>query len=105
MATGAAWLNGRQTHGKKKEKLCLHSPGLLMEGLGLCVSRWTPQTGHGKTSARHTSLDLVAFLEEVVLLCSPRQEIHIILDNLSAHNHNSFETSCNSIRMCSFTSR
>jgi hypothetical protein len=27
----------------------------------------------------------VAFLAEVVSLCSPRQQIHIILDNLSAH--------------------
>src|SRR5579862_4469923 len=40
---------------------------------------------HGKTSARHTSRDFVAFLEEVVSLCPPRQRIHIILDNLSAH--------------------
>jgi transposase len=27
----------------------------------------------------------VAFLQEVVSLCPPRQQIHIILDNLSAH--------------------
>jgi transposase len=40
---------------------------------------------HGKTSARHTSRDFVAFLEEVVSLCPRRQEIHIILDNLAAH--------------------
>ena len=40
---------------------------------------------HGKTAARHTSRDFVAFLEEVVSLCPPRQQIHIILDNLSAH--------------------
>jgi hypothetical protein len=38
---------------------------------------------HGRTTARHTSRDFVAFLEEVVSLCSPRQQIHIILDNLS----------------------
>src|ERR1700722_12705476 len=45
------------------------------------------QTGrvHGRTTARHTSRDFVAFLEEVLSLCSPRQLIHIILDNLSAH--------------------
>src|SRR6202048_2252671 len=45
------------------------------------------QTGrvHGRTTARHTSRDFVAFLEEVLSLCSPRQQIHIILDNLSAH--------------------
>jgi transposase len=40
---------------------------------------------HGKTAARHTSQDFVAFLAEVVALCEPQQEIHIILDNLSAH--------------------
>jgi len=40
---------------------------------------------HGKTSARHTSRDFLAFLEEVVSLCPLRQQIHIILDNLSAH--------------------
>src|SRR5271157_1547114 len=40
---------------------------------------------HGKTAARHTSREFVAFLQEVVSLCPPRQQIHIILDNLSAH--------------------
>jgi transposase len=40
---------------------------------------------HGKTATRHTSQDFVAFLKEVTALCPPRQEIHIILDNLSAH--------------------
>src|SRR5208337_2925553 len=40
---------------------------------------------HGKTAARHTSADFVDFLGEVVTQCQPRQEIHIILDNLSAH--------------------
>ena len=40
---------------------------------------------HGKTAARHTSQDFIAFLKEVVALCPPRQKIHIILDNLSAH--------------------
>src|SRR6202521_5582613 len=40
---------------------------------------------HGRTAARHTSREFVAFLQEVLSLCSPRQQIHIILDNLSAH--------------------
>ena len=40
---------------------------------------------HGKTAARHTSADFVDFLGEVVAQCRPNQEIHIILDNLSAH--------------------
>src|ERR1700685_516207 len=40
---------------------------------------------HGKTAARHTSADFVDFLGEVVSQCRSEQEIHIILDNLSAH--------------------
>lgn len=45
------------------------------------------QTGrvHGKTAARHTSQEFVSFLEEVIALCKPKQEIHLIVDNLSAH--------------------
>src|SRR5580693_6338681 len=39
----------------------------------------------GKTAARHTSTEFVGFLEQVVSGCTPHQEIHIILDNLSAH--------------------
>ncbi len=40
---------------------------------------------HGKTAARHTSDEFVDFLHDVVALCKPRQDIHVILDNLSAH--------------------
>jgi transposase len=40
---------------------------------------------HGKTAARHTSREFVAFLNEVVSLCPRHKQIHIILDNLSAH--------------------
>ncbi len=40
---------------------------------------------HGKTAAHHTSEEFVDFLGQVVGLCRPQQEIHIILDNLSAH--------------------
>lgn len=40
---------------------------------------------HGKTAARHTSEEFVDFLGQVVAVCKPQQEIHIILDNLSAH--------------------
>jgi transposase len=40
---------------------------------------------HGKTAARHTSADFVEFLGEVIARCRPKQEVHIILDNLSAH--------------------
>ena len=40
---------------------------------------------HGKTAARHTSEEFVDFLDQVVGLCRPKQEVHIIVDNLSAH--------------------
>ena len=43
---------------------------------------------HGKTAARHTSEEFVDFLSQVVALCQPKQEIHIIVDNLSAHKTN-----------------
>ena len=39
----------------------------------------------GKTAARHTSEEFVDFLGRVVGACPPHQEIHVILDNLSAH--------------------
>jgi len=40
---------------------------------------------HGKTTARHTSREFIAFLQEIVALCPSNKQIHIILDNLSAH--------------------
>lgn len=45
------------------------------------------QTGEvqGKTTARHTTQEFVAFLADVVVRYPDGQEIHIILDNLSAH--------------------
>ncbi len=39
----------------------------------------------GKTALRHTSEEFVAFLDQVVSGCKPKQEVHVILDNLSAH--------------------
>src|SRR5271156_3334823 len=45
----------------------------------------------GKTAARHTSQEFVDFLEQVVSSCKPGQEIHIILDNLSAHKTSQVE--------------
>jgi len=39
----------------------------------------------GKTASRHTSEEFVAFLSEVVASQPVTREIHIILDNLSAH--------------------
>ncbi len=39
----------------------------------------------GKTTARHTSQEFVAFLADLICQHPEDQEIHIILDNLSAH--------------------
>src|SRR5258708_4881164 len=46
-----------------------------------------PQSGEvlGKTSARNTSAEFVAFLHQMVSNQTPPQEIHIIADNLSPH--------------------
>jgi hypothetical protein len=44
-----------------------------------------PGNVHGKTAARHTSEEFLDFLGQVVGLCKLNQEIHIIVDNLSAH--------------------
>jgi transposase len=40
---------------------------------------------HGKTARRHTSADFIAFLGEVVEKTPAGKDIHIVLDNLSAH--------------------
>ena len=40
---------------------------------------------HGKTARRHTSADFIAFLREVVEKTPAGKDIHIVLDNLSAH--------------------
>jgi len=39
----------------------------------------------GKTAARHTSAEFVAFLTDIVSSQPRNKEIHVILDNLSAH--------------------
>ncbi len=38
-----------------------------------------------QTAARHTSASFLTFLTDVVASQAPRREIHIILDNFSAH--------------------
>ena len=45
------------------------------------------QTGEvlGRTATRHTSAEFVAFLNDIVAHQPRRKEIHVILDNLSAH--------------------
>src|ERR1700731_1461766 len=45
----------------------------------------------GKTAERHTSAEFVGFLQQVVSTCEPGQEIHVILDNLSAHKTSKVE--------------
>jgi transposase len=39
----------------------------------------------GKTSARHTSAEFIAFLEQLLATQPARREVHLIVDNLSAH--------------------
>src|SRR6478609_6860918 len=46
----------------------------------------------GRTSARHTSAEFVAFLEQIVASQTPAKEIHIIADNLSAHRTSKVRT-------------
>ena len=46
---------------------------------------------HGRTAARHTSQEFVTFLQEVVGHGKPQQEIHIVVDNLSAHKTSKVE--------------
>ena len=45
----------------------------------------------GKTADRHTSAEFVAFIEEVVATARWAPEIHIVLDNLSAHKTKAVE--------------
>jgi transposase len=40
---------------------------------------------YGKTAARHTSDDLIGFLQELLGTQPTNREVHVILDNLSAH--------------------
>jgi transposase len=46
-----------------------------------------PQTGQlmGETAARHTSQEFVAFLEEIIATQPAERDVHVILDNFSAH--------------------
>ena len=44
-----------------------------------------PGKVQGKTASRHTSEEFVAFLHQVVASAPSAPEIHIVLDNLSAH--------------------
>lgn len=46
----------------------------------------------GKTAARHTSVEFVAFLADIVANQPSGKEIHVIADNLSAHKTKAVET-------------
>src|SRR5882724_7860083 len=52
-----------------------------------CRCRRDERTGTvlGKTAARHTSAEFVAFLSDIVVHQPRGKEIHVIADNLSAH--------------------
>jgi transposase len=45
----------------------------------------------GMTATRHTSAQFVRFLDRVIATQSPRREIHLIADNLSAHKTKAVE--------------
>lgn len=60
---------------------------------------------HGKTARRHTSEDFLAFLKEIVDRTPVSKEIHIVLDNLSAHKTKAWPISLSRIRAYAFTSR
>ena len=45
----------------------------------------------GMTAARHTSADFLAFLDRVIATQPRRREIHLIVDNLSAHKTQAVE--------------
>ena len=64
-----------------------HGFEYLRHGTLSLYAAFNTQTGNvvGKTVASHTSAEFVSFLGNVVASCPAGQEIHIILDNLSAH--------------------
>ena len=59
-------------------------------------------TVQGKTAKRHTSNDFIAFLSKLVSRARWAKEIHIILDNLSAHKSKKIRAWCekNNVELC-----
>jgi transposase len=55
----------------------------------LLPSHLNVKTGkvHAKTTRRHTSADFIGFLADIVWRNPVGKEIHIVLDNLSAHKN------------------
>ncbi len=79
----------------RKDPILPFSPGraerhgfeYVRHGTLSLYAAFNTQTGKvlGKTVHRHTSQEFVAFLEDLVASQPTDQEIHVILDNLSAH--------------------
>ena len=59
---------------------------------------------HGKTARRHTSEDFLAFMTQIVERTPGFKEIHIVLDNLSAHKTRRVADFSIRIRRYGFTS-
>ena len=64
-----------------------HGFEYLRHGTLSLYAAFNTQTGQvlGKTAARHTSAEFVAFLTDLVVQQPAGKEIHVIADNLSAH--------------------
>jgi transposase len=79
----------------RKDPILPFSPGraerhgfeYVRHGTSSLYAAFNTKTGkvQGKTTARHTSQEFVAFLSDVLAKQPRKREIHIILDNLSAH--------------------
>jgi transposase len=59
---------------------------------------------HGMTAARHTAQEFITFLKGLIERARWAQEIHVVLDNLSAHRPRMFKGSSPSIPRCDFIS-
>ena len=74
--------------------------------LAVCRPEHEDRRVHGQTVPRHTSEDFVDFLGDVAHDATGRREIHVILDNLSAHKTKARAgVSRWRIRRCGCTSR
>ena len=64
-------------------------------------------TGHvtGQPRAHHASVDFLDFLDVVIAPYGPTKEIHLILDNLSAHKTPAVAAWRAALRTCTSTSR
>jgi transposase len=65
----------------------LLSPDHEMARFRVSATAFNTKTGEviGKTAARHTSAEFIAFLTDIVANQPVGKEIHVIVDNLSAH--------------------